>query len=161
MNPLYNKSKKSKLNLENDPDEVYQCHICDAIFKKMCHLKHHWDSIHEENDSHQKKLLLDSPVKLHCHECQEKLGDFNQAINHQTKNHDVEKFTSTQMKEISYFVDDASVYEDDIELEDIRLYIVAGANFKRVVQLGIYKFQNREDFKKYLDIHNMKSNFTV
>ena len=57
-------------------------------------------------------------VKLHCCKCQERLGDFNHAINHQKDKHDSENFMSEHINKMFYFVDDCSVYTDDIELED-------------------------------------------
>ena len=34
------------MNLENNPDEVWQCNVCDELFQSYLELKNHWHSIH-------------------------------------------------------------------------------------------------------------------
>ena len=34
------------MNLENNPDEVWQCNVCDKSFQSYSELKNHWHSIH-------------------------------------------------------------------------------------------------------------------
>ena len=34
------------MNLENNPDEVWQCNFCDKLFQSYLEIKNHWHSIH-------------------------------------------------------------------------------------------------------------------
>ena len=66
---MYNKSvsfdpKNPKLILEMGPDGVFQCDICDELFRKNHQLKNHWYSIHEKNESHQNVKVHNNPLPV-------------------------------------------------------------------------------------------------
>ena len=116
------------------------------------------ETIHRENGPHQKKIHLESPIKLYCHKCPKELGTRVEAYVHQSKEHGIEDFSTEEMKEM--IVDDATNYGDEIELENIGLYII-GKSENFLTQLGNFRFQNRQSFKRYLDDENLRSNFAV
>ena len=123
------------------------------------------DEVEDTNENFNRKLHSESIVKLHCHVCHEKLEYFNEAINHQTEKHHLKKISSKEMKKMFYQVLDGSNYQNNIEVEDIRLYIIEENLLKKdiqVIQLGVYKdVLNRKSFKKYLYDVNIKTNFTI
>ena len=69
------------------------------------------------------------------------------------------------MKKMFYQVLDGSNYQNNIKVEDIRLYIIEENPLKKdiqVIQLGLYKdVLNRQSFQKYLYDANIKTNFTI
>ena len=68
-----------------------------------------------------------------------------------------------EMKEIVVY--DRTNYGDEIELEDIGVYIVGTsenpAKVKVYAQLGKFTIQNRKHFKKFLNDEKIRSNFVV
>ena len=133
--------------------------------KKINHSKKNDYELKNINENFKEKVYSESIVKLHCHVCYEKLEYFNSAINHQTEKHHLKKVTSEEMKKMFYQVLDGSNYKNNIEVEDIRLYIIEENPLKKniqVIQLGMYKdVLNRESFKDYLYDMNIKTNFSV
>ena len=116
------------------------------------------ETIDRENGSCQKKIHLESPIKLYCHQCPKELGTRVEAYIHQSKKHGIEDFSTEEMKEIIVY--DATNYGDEIELEDIGVYII-GQSENFLTQLGKYIFQDRQSFRKFLNDENLKSNFVV
>ena len=133
--------------------------------RKSNHSKKKDYELKNTTENFKEKVYLESMVKLHCHVCYKELEYYNVAINHQTENHHLKKITSEEMKTMFYQVLDGSNYKNNIEVEDIRLYIIEENPLKKniqVIQLGMYKdVLNREAFKEYLYDMNIKTNFSV
>ena len=133
--------------------------------RKSNHSKKKDYELKNTTENFKEKVYLESMVKLHCHVCYKELECYNVAINHQTENHHLKKITSEEMKTMFYQVLDGSNYKNNIEVEDIRLYIIEENPLKKniqVIQLGMYKdVLNREAFKEYLYDMNIKTNFSV
>jgi hypothetical protein len=92
------------------------------------------DEVENTNENFNRKLHSESIVKLHCHVCHEKLEYFNDAINHQTEKHHLKKISSEEMKKMFYQVLDGSYYQNNIEVQDIRLFIIEENSLKKVNQ---------------------------
>ena len=86
---------------------------------------------------------LESTIKLYCHKCPKELGTQFEAYAHQRNEHGIEDFSDEEMTEIIVY--DATNYGDEIELEDIGVYII-GKSENFLAQLGKYRFQNRKCF---------------
>ena len=113
---------------------------------------------------HCAKVVLESTIKLYCHKCPKELETLFEAYAHQRNEHDIEDFSDEKMKEIIVY--DATNYGDEIELEDIGVYIVGKsenfpAKLEIYAQLGKYTIQNRKYFRKFLNDEKIENNFVV
>ena len=107
---------------------------------------------------------LESTIKLYCHKCPKELGTQFEAYVHQRNEHGIEDFSDEEMTEIIVY--DATNYGDEIQLEDIGVYIIKKsenfpAQLGKYAQLGKFTFPNRKCFRKFLNDEKLKSNFVV
>jgi hypothetical protein len=149
------------------PDDDYSNdELTMEVFERTKSIFHHCtkvienkiETIDRENGPYQKKIHLESPIKLYCHKCSKELGTQFEAYDHQRNEHGIEDFSTEEMKEM--IVDDATNYGDEIELENIGLYII-GKSENFLTQLGKYIFQNRKCFRKFLNDQKLRTNFVV
>ena len=75
------------MNLENNPDEVWQCNVCDKSFQSYFELKNHWHSIHIMDPKN--KRLTKQDIKDMESQVTKTLIKKEEKKNTQSKNDDV------------------------------------------------------------------------
>ena len=160
------------------PDDDYSNKLTTEVLKRTLSIFHHCAKIvgNEIEPIDRENVLtfagtrlairtiekLESTIKLYCHQCTKVLKTSFEAYAHQKNEHNMEP--NEKMEEIVVY--DRTNYGDEIELEDIGVYIVGTSEYnpakvKVYAQLGKFTFQNRNYFKKFLNDEKIKSNFVV
>ena len=150
------------------PDDDYSNKLTTEVLKRTLSIFHHCAKIVgneiEPIDRENVLTFEDTTIKLNCHKCSKVLENEFDAWFHQENEHELEDFLDGKKKEMIVY--DRTNYGDEIELQDIGIYMVESfeynsAKLKVYAKFGKYTFQNRNYFKKFLNDGKIKSNFVV